>query len=133
LVGFTYAKFGEDSPVIGDPAFHPPEILDSKPHGPEVDLWQLGIFAYALLSGKQAFKDKNIFLLNAKIRKGEFDFPDSEWKSVSQEAKDFIKGLINIDPTKRFTSKQALDHAFFKKIDGSSLPNVKKNLATFFD
>lgn len=38
--------------------------------------------------------------MNAKI-----DTDDANWKHLSENAKDFIKKLIEIDPKKRFTAK----------------------------
>lgn len=44
--------------------------------------------------------------MKKRIRTGQFDFPDPEWSCVSKEAKDLIRGMLDVDPTKRFTIDQ---------------------------
>jgi len=44
------------------------------------------------------------------IRNASFDFPDPEWTSISDLAKDFIINLLQKDPTKRMTAKAAMKH-----------------------
>jgi len=42
--------------------------------------------------------------------------PFSEWPDVSDAAfKDLIRGLTNLDPTKRVTARQALEHPWFSE------------------
>lgn len=36
------------------------------------------------------------------------------WDSISDEAKDFTRALLQVDPKKRLTAEAALDHAFIK-------------------
>jgi len=38
------------------------------------------------------------------------EFKDPEWRAVSNQAKDFIRGLFQIDSNKRFSAKTALEH-----------------------
>ena len=52
---------------------------------------------------------------------GNFDFPDPEWTDVSEEAKDFIKKILIVDPTKRMTAEEALQHPWLTQ-------GTKKNL-----
>lgn len=41
--------------------------------------------------------------MKKRIRTGQYAFPNPEWASVSQEAKDLIKGMLRTDPEERFT------------------------------
>lgn len=34
---------------------------------------------------------------------GQYEFPNPEWQNVSDQAKDLIKGMLNVDPAKRLT------------------------------
>ena len=43
-------------------------------------------------------------------KKKKINFNDSVWDDVSIEAKDLIKCLLCIDPTKRYDTKKALQH-----------------------
>lgn len=65
--------------------------------------------------------------------------PFEFWRGISQNARDFIKRCLTVDPVQRMTSHQALQHAWIKGADPLSpqnaadgdqedlLPVVKKN------
>lgn len=38
---------------------------------------------------------------------------DDLWKNISDEAKDFIKCMLEVDPKDRITTEKALDHKWF--------------------
>jgi len=135
LTGFSLSQISKDDKEIGvsggDPGFLAPELISQQEHGRPVDIWSVGVVTYILLCGYRPFVDSNTMRLNAKIRQGEFQFSEKDWKDVSTEAKDMIKGLIAVDPAKRLTAKQALEHAWFKKTGGVALPLVKTNLKNY--
>lgn len=94
---------------IGTPYFISPEILEGK-YGLECDLWSVGVLTYFILAGYPPFHaDKEINVYN-KIKTCDYDFPDQEWKEISYSAKDFIKKLLNPNPSKRIKVEDALKH-----------------------
>jgi len=135
LTGFTLSQVTKDDKEFGvsggDPSFLAPELISQQEYGRPVDCWSLGVITFLLLSGNRPFNDTNTFKLNSKIRAGSFEFPDKEWKDVSQEAKDFIKALLTVDAGKRLSAKGALGHPWIKKSGGAQLPHVKSNLKTY--
>ena len=54
------------------------------------------------------YADNNTELFEI-IKKGEFDFPSPYWDQVSDIAKDLIKKILVVDPTKRLTAQQILE------------------------
>lgn len=62
-------------------------------------------------------------LLFRKIRAGDFTFHESQWKSVSSEAKLLIARLLTVDPAHRSTAREALDSDWVKKMDATDLAN----------
>ena len=42
------------------------------------------------------------------MKSGVFNFDDEEWDIISDEAKSFIKKLLQYDPAKRLTAEEAL-------------------------
>lgn len=60
------------------------------------------------------------------ICSGEFKFYPAEWSSVSEDAKDFIRHLIAVDPKSRMTAEQCLEHPWLQKLGVSTvnLPSV---------
>lgn len=110
----------------GTPEYIAPEILNHSPHTKMVDYWSLGCMVFLFLFGKFPFYDKNTTLQFEKIKKGHFVFPVSP--RVSEEAKDFIRKLLQINPQKRlgFLGIQDLmNHPFFNGINWADI-NAKK-------
>ena len=50
-----------------------------------------------------------------KVAKGVFSFDGEEWQQISPEAKNFIKKMLEIDTTKRYSAEQANNDAWLKK------------------
>jgi serine/threonine protein kinase len=127
LGDFGFAK-REEKPnsfttMCGTPAYVAPEVLTTLPYGIKVDLWSVGIIAYTILVGYQPFRAEGDDLKN-EIKAGHLQFDDKFWGSISSEAKLFIKGLLTVDPAKRFSAQEALLHPWF------SLQNVGKTTTT---
>lgn len=53
--------------------------------------------------------------MKTRIRSGQYDFPKAEWKDVSQDAKDLIKGMLCTDPAKRLTIEQVMQNRWIAK------------------
>jgi serine/threonine protein kinase len=70
---------------------------------------------YILLSGEEPFYANSVSEVYDKIRNGKFDFYDEEWANISAEAKDLITKLLNINPKKRYTCQQSLQHEWLVK------------------
>lgn len=117
---------------LGTPAYTAPEILECKPYDKAVDMWSIGVISYMVLAGYPPFQDNNLRALFRKIRKGIFVFPIEDWETVSDEAKDFINCLLVVDPSKRYTTDQALEHPWLK-VDSDSLSrrSLENNLKSF--
>lgn len=62
------------------------------------------------LCGFPPFYDENNAALFASIKSGIFDYPSPYWDCVSTSAKDLISRLLVVDPKKRFTAQNVLDH-----------------------
>jgi len=44
-----------------------------------------------------------------------YDFPDPEWKEVSEEAKNFIRKILVLNPEERYTAEQCLNDPWIKE------------------
>jgi len=73
-----------------------------------------------------------------KITKGDYQFHPDYWNTVSDEAKDLIRGLLTVDQNKRLTVDQALHHPWLQQAAAvlearnlnSNLAELKKYQAT---
>ncbi|KAI9348318.1 kinase-like domain-containing protein [Zopfochytrium polystomum] len=119
LSDFGLSKiFNEDEVMrtaCGTPGYVAPEVLRKKGYGKEVDLWSIGVISYILLCGYPPFYDQNNAVLFRQIMAGRYEFDRPWWDNVSEEAKDFIRHLLVLDPRQRYTAKQALGHPFIAR------------------
>ena len=92
-----------------------PEIVLGMGYGKEVDIWSLGVITFVLLCGYPPFYgDDESDLLNASTR-GVFQFFEPEWSAISDDAKDLVRRMININRSARITAKEALQHPWFTR------------------
>ncbi|KAK4664943.1 Calcium/calmodulin-dependent protein kinase type I [Podospora pseudopauciseta] len=99
--------------TCGTPGYMAPEIFKKTGHGKPVDLWALGVITYFLLCGYTPFDRDSDFEEMQAILNADYSFTPLEyWRGVSESAKDFIKRCLTIDPGKRMTAHEALQHPF---------------------
>eukprot|EP00842_Homolaphlyctis_polyrhiza_P002412 jgi/Hompol1/3171/HPOL_003145-RA len=96
----------------------PPEMVNGQDHNEKVDLWSLGILCYEFLVGVPPFEDRRGHQDTYKrIRTLDLKIPSS----VSPEAQDLIKRLLQLDPNQRMPLDQVLNHPWILKYaDGSN-------------
>lgn len=100
--------------ILGTPQYLAPEAFDGMT-SLEVDIWSLGVLMFVLLSGSYPYAGSNYYELKDSIRRGQDpDMTTRAWKRVSDEAKDLVKCLLQIEPKKRIKAKDALEHQWFK-------------------
>ncbi|KAK3709228.1 hypothetical protein QZH41_015442 [Actinostola sp. cb2023] len=120
--------------ACGTPGYVAPEVLKQQVYGKAVDCWSIGVICYILLCGYPPFYDESDANLFAQIMRGEYEFDAPYWDEISDSAKDFIRHLMEVDPKKRYTCKQAQGHpwisggaALNKDIHASVSEQIKKN------
>jgi len=123
VADFGLAKFVTESSMMkttcGTPGYVAPEVLDpylpfTNGYGPEVDLWSMGVVLYIMLCGFPPFYADSTAVLFKQIRKGDYTFPHPYWDEVSDAAKDLVSKVLVVDPTKRYSAQQCLDHAWIR-------------------
>ncbi|XP_041836371.1 calcium/calmodulin-dependent protein kinase type 1D-like [Melanotaenia boesemani] len=114
-------EHGVMSTACGTPGYVAPEVLAQKPYSKTVDCWSIGVITYILLSGYPPFFEENETRLFSKIMRAEYAFHSPFWDDISESAKDFIRNMMEKNPTKRFTTEQALRHPW---IAGDTAKNM---------
>eukprot|EP00571_Detonula_confervacea_P010870 CAMPEP_0172300668 /NCGR_PEP_ID=MMETSP1058-20130122/2695_1 /TAXON_ID=83371 /ORGANISM="Detonula confervacea, Strain CCMP 353" /LENGTH=401 /DNA_ID=CAMNT_0013010505 /DNA_START=78 /DNA_END=1283 /DNA_ORIENTATION=+ len=102
------------STVVGTPYYIAPEVLQKK-YDKSCDLWSVGVIAYIILCGYPPFNGASHEKTHKAVIRGRYCFPAEDWKDVSREAMDFIYQMLQMDPRKRMTVEQALNHPWILK------------------
>ena len=98
----------------GTPAYIAPEILIGKGYeGFAADIWSAGVVLFAITYGTVPFKSSTMPDLHKLIMKGKYTLKPS----VSEELRDLIKHMLEINPKKRYTIPQILRHKWFLNYD----------------
>lgn len=94
----------------GSPCYAAPEMIIGKKYsGLMVDIWSSGVILFAMVCGYLPFDDSNNDVLYRKIASGEYKIPSF----ISDKARDLIKRILNIDPTKRYNIQAIKNHPWF--------------------
>ena len=90
--------------MAGSFGYAAPEVMLKKGHGKPVDMWSMGVITYTLLCGYSPFRSENLPDLIEECTSARVVFHERYWKDVSEDAKDFIVGLLQPNPDDRWTS-----------------------------
>ncbi|KAF6736059.1 Phosphorylase b kinase gamma catalytic chain, skeletal muscle/heart isoform [Oryzias melastigma] len=107
--------------VYGTPVYLAPEIIECSMdashtgYGTAVDIWSSGVIMYTLLAGSPPFWHRKQMLMLRMILAGNYDFSSPEWEDRSDTVKDLISRMLVVEPSKRFTAADALNHPFFSQ------------------
>ncbi|PKI47473.1 hypothetical protein CRG98_032063 [Punica granatum] len=107
--------------IVGSAYYVAPEVLH-RSYTTEADVWSVGVIAYILLCGSRPFWARTESGIFRAVLKAEPSFDEPPWPSLSLEAKDFVKRLLNKDPRKRMTACQALSHPWLRNYNGIKIP-----------
>ncbi|CAK65074.1 unnamed protein product (macronuclear) [Paramecium tetraurelia] len=102
VIDFGFAanlKFGSVSSVCGTPGYYAPEVLRQKESSFNSDMFSVGVVLFNLITNQP--------MLKSKMYKAQQYVAD-------EEAADLLKQMLEVDPVKRFTAQQALEHPYFK-------------------
>jgi len=97
--------------TCGTPNYVAPEVLKERGYkGFTADIWSCGVILYVMIAGYLPFEDETMTGLFSRIEKGEFEMPEF----FSADVKNLISRMLIVDPNKRITVKEVMDHKWFK-------------------
>ncbi|XP_037339034.2 serine/threonine-protein kinase Chk2 isoform X1 [Pungitius pungitius] len=109
--------------LCGTPSYLAPEVFtqaSTSGYGLAVDLWSLGVLLFVCLCGYPPFHESfGGQSVTEQILRGEFTMVPSRWRSISDPAKDVVRKLLVVDPRRRMTIEEALQHPWLQ--DGEML------------
>lgn len=123
------AKKGEKLRMLcGTPAYMAPEMLrcacDSASPGYSfpADIWSAGVLLATLLTGSAPFYHRRELIMLRMIMDAKYSLAGPEWKEISKNAKDLVQRILCLNPAKRLTAKEALEHPWFCESEVKKMP-----------
>ncbi|XP_075508868.1 CDPK-related kinase 1-like [Primulina tabacum] len=107
--------------IVGSAYYVAPEVLH-RSYGTEADMWSIGVIAYILLCGSRPFWSRTESGIFRAVLKADPSFDEDPWPSLSSNAIDFVKRLLNKDYRKRLTAAQALCHPWLAGHHSMKIP-----------
>ncbi|GAB2221663.1 hypothetical protein Drorol1_Dr00012848 [Drosera rotundifolia] len=107
--------------IVGSAYYVAPEVLH-RSYGTEADMWSIGVIAYILLCGSRPFWARTESGIFRAVLKAEPSFDEIPWPSLSHDAIDFVRRLLNKDYRKRLTAAQALCHPWLAEHQDIKIP-----------
>lgn len=109
----------------------PEVLLDESGYTKMVDFWSLGVLVFEMCCGWSPFYAEDTQQMYKNIAFGKVRFPRD---TLSQEGRNFVKGLLNRNPRHRLgatdDAEELKQHAFFNDIDWTLL--TQKRIAPPF-
>lgn len=127
---------GDFESPVGSAEFMAPEVVErfmdeTLKYDKKADTWSLGVLIYIMLCGYPPFYgqcdsedcgwtkgeicDECQDSLFQNIKRGYFDFPDDDWRNISDEAKDLICHLLVRNARHRYSIDDVLNHPWITK------------------
>lgn len=113
---------------FGTPYYIAPEVLRGV-YDEKCDVWSCGVMTFILLCGYPPFNGANDKAIMQCVLKGQFEFKDPEWSHVSEKAKTFIRKMLTVDATQRYSAEQALNDTFIKETVASQRTDTEINMS----
>ncbi|XP_029961463.1 serine/threonine-protein kinase Chk2 [Salarias fasciatus] len=121
VTDFNQSRILEESVLMrtlcGTPSYLAPEVFthgSTSGYGLSVDAWSLGVLLFVCLGGYPPFHESFGQSTTDQIVRGQFTMVPSKWRHVSDQAKDVVRKLLVVDPTRRMSIQEALDHPWLQ-------------------
>ena len=115
--------------LVGSSYYIAPEVLKHN-YDEKCDIWSCGVILYILLSGRPPFAGENDKEIMDRVATGKYDLQASPFNKVSKHCIDLIQKLLTMDPKKRLSAQEALNHPWFKDNRSKGLYNQIKDEST---
>lgn len=100
---------------LGTRGYLAPEMIQRREYTKSVDAWALGVIVFVLLCGCLPFDDDCQAIPSSLELKTKFTMRFPRWaKDLSASAKDLLSHLLDIDPKRRYTAEQAMEHPWVR-------------------
>jgi len=112
--------------VCGTLDYLAPEMVMGEHHDEKVDNWSLGVLTYEFIVGRPPFEAEGDKATYLRIKSGELRFPSH----VSGDAENFIRCLLQRDPSRRMNLSDIHFHPFIRKTKCNGIRRQEQSLST---
>lgn len=91
-----------------------PEVFKGTGYGYKVDIFSLGCVFFSMLTGRYIFggaSSQEVYFKNSICNVTKVH---TVLEHISDQGKDLLYNMLLLDPSKRPTAKEALNHVWFK-------------------
>ncbi|MRI35198.1 hypothetical protein EOPP23_19710 [Endozoicomonas sp. OPT23] len=120
--------------TAGSAIYMAPEMIEGKKYGQKADVWSMGMLLAEMATGKEPpVPDMKVNPDGKTLKKisvneknlARFKLLVSKNRNLSPEFKSLIKGMLERDPDKRLSAKQAAAHPYFSGTDTKTMSSVQ--------
>ena len=116
LTDFFWNNYYEESSRVNVaanriPQYLAPEILQEKGYNEAVDIWNIGILLFELVTSTEPFQGEDAKTLEENILKLKITWR----KDIDTDAKNLIMKILKLDPKQRLPLEDMLKHPFITK------------------
>lgn len=106
----------------GTPGYVAPEIINAPSnenihYSPKCDVFSAGIIFYILITGKSPFDGKSFQEILNQNKACKIDFKNPKLNKFPHVV-GLLQKMLDVNPSTRFSAKEALNHEFFKSFEG---------------
>ena len=120
--------------LCGSPQYVAPEVVgeqraEGEGYNAQCDLWSCGVVIFILLGGYAPFESEDEHELLDLICNADYEFDEEYWDDVSQQPKCLITQLLQVNPKKRWTARQALNSPWLRRRDGDWVKGMDDSMS----
>ena len=97
--------------------------------GPKVDIWSMGVVLYVLVCGCLPFEASAFNLLRSQVINGFYKVPFF----LSEDCKSLLSGMLTVDPSKRSSISDIMNHKWLEFDQELDFPNSHDNFILNFN
>lgn len=111
--------------VKGTIGYMSPELILCNYSSKAADIFASGVVLYILLNGRPPFAGENDLKVLDNTLNSNYNQSNSRWKSISENARDLIRRMLEFDPFKRIKCEEILKHPWITElIQSDSQSNI---------
>lgn len=121
----------------GTPQYFAPEVMERKysvnhngTYSLAADMWSCGCIMYVLLMGSFPFNGSSERALYQCIRRGRYNTQHPVFATLSAEAKELLARFLEVDPERRITAAQALQHPWLVELHHQYIVNRRASFSS---